>query len=243
MYNLFNTPTQNELRLHPSLRQILGWMNSLWKVSAEGSGVNGVGDKIETTSLEPLIYADGFRLREPNSEFLGLGPHIDAGGLARWGSPSYRTVYDEIFSGHPERFDPYDLDTRKEADQAYYGGKHPSTVLRSFQGWTALSRNAPREGSILLYPFVGPVISYVLLRPFFSPPKEADKMLEATAWQFNPESTWFPGTSKEMGQLLSPPSHPHLRLEECLLRVPALQAGDTIWWHSDVRFILLTSGV
>ena len=34
--------------------------------------------------------------------------------------------------------------------------------------------------------------------------------------------------------LLSPESHPHLRLEECMVSVPKVNPGDTVFWHCDV---------
>lgn len=228
MYNLFNTPVQNKIRSSPALLQLMRYMNSLWDFAP--------GDHDATP--DPLIYADGFRIRTPNSEFMGLGPHIDAGGLARWGEPLYRAVYSDIFSGNPDKFNCYDMQKRKEAKQAYYGGDHPSTVLRAFQGWTALSRNAPREGTIILLPFVAAVTAYVLLRPFFKPPNDPSKIMDTDAWAFEPDGSFFPGTQKELGQLLSPSSHPHLHLKECMLPIPALDPGDTVWWHSDVSFFV-----
>lgn len=44
----------------------------------------------------------------------------------------------------------------------------------------------------------------------------------------------FPGTFKRQSQRLRRTSHPHLRLQECMVHVPALQSGDTFWWHADV---------
>ena len=34
--------------------------------------------------------------------------------------------------------------------------------------------------------------------------------------------------------LLSPESHPHLRLGECMVSVPKVKPGDTVFWHCDV---------
>ena len=34
--------------------------------------------------------------------------------------------------------------------------------------------------------------------------------------------------------LLTPESHPHLRLEECMISVPKVNPGDTVFWHCDV---------
>ncbi|KAF5963193.1 hypothetical protein FBULB1_13566 [Fusarium bulbicola] len=203
-------------------------LNELWKYSAED------------TSPDPLVYLDGIRDRAPGQPFLGLGPHIDAGSLCRWADPTYRKVYDEIFSGRPEDHDAYDLEARRNADQELYKGLAHSTVLRTFQGWTALTPTAPREGTIMVYPDVKTVIAYLLLRPFFSPPKDPDQTMDAKKWTFDDSTGWFPGTMKPESQRLSRSSHPHLRLEECLIHMPEVQPGDTVWWHCDVCHAVVT---
>ena len=200
------------------------WINGLWHWNAEESDVE----------FEPLLYADGVRIRPAGQPFLGLGPHIDAGSLCRWADPQYRDVYRNIFSGRPEYHECIDLDARKSVNQALFEGDAHSTVLRVFQGWTALTPAAAHEGTIMLYPFVKTAIAYVLLRPFFHPPNDTAELMDASKWTFDPESAWFPGTFKQQSQRLSDSSHPHMRLKECLLHVPKLQAGDTIWWHTDV---------
>ncbi|KAJ5570235.1 uncharacterized protein N7459_009665 [Penicillium hispanicum] len=168
-------------------------------------------DESHETSPDPLSYAGSLRIRPPGAEFYGLGPHIDAGSLCRWTDPSYR----------------------KDANQAAFQGSAHSTVLRTFQGWTALTAAKPREGSLLLYPYVSVAVSYLLLRPFFTPPDGGDVM-DASQWSFSAENGWFPGTRQEDSQYLSRESHPHLRLEECLVYIPDMEPGDTIWWHCDM---------
>jgi hypothetical protein len=224
IYNLYNTPSQNAVRTHPSHLKLVRWINNLWHWSEESTDV----------SADPLVYADAVRMRPGGSPFLGLGPHIDAGSLCRWADPQYRQVYRAIFSGKPLEQDCFDLDTRKNADQVLFPGRAHSTVLRAFQGWTAFSRTSPRQGTILLYPNVRTAISYLLLRPFFRPPQDPSQIMDASQWEFDAESTWFPGTFKQESQRLSDSSHPHLRLKECLVHVPELQPGDTVWWHTDV---------
>ena len=219
---LYSTPTQNTARTPPNQLQLMRWINSLWHWTDP------------EVSADPLLYADAVRVRPGKSPFLGLGPHIDAGSLCRWGDKHYRRVYESIFSGNPEKHDCYDMDARKDADQMKFPGPGQSTVLRAFQGWTALTRTAPREGTIRLYPNVKWSIAYVLLRPFFKPPADESKIMDASAWTFDAEGPWFPGTDKQTSQYLSRPSHPHLRLEQCLLHVPTIEAGDTVWWHADV---------
>lgn len=219
---LYNSPTQNDIRTHPNHLKLQKVLNELWH------------DGSSETSSEPLIYLDAVRDRPPHQPFLGLGPHIDAGSLCRWAEPQYRKVYAQIFSGNPEAHDAWDLGVRKNADQNLFQGGAHSTVLRSFQGWTALTRTAPNEGTLLLVPNLRTTLAYMLLRPFFKPPHEEDDIMDASKWSLD-DSGAFPGTMKPDSQRLSRSSHPHLRLEECLIHVPQLSAGDTVWWHTDVR--------
>ncbi|KAF2832852.1 DUF1479-domain-containing protein [Ophiobolus disseminans] len=224
MLVLYNSPTQNAIRSHPNHINLQRILNELWHNY----------DASEGTSPKPLAYSDGLRDRAPGQPFLGLGPHIDAGSLCRWANPAYRKVYDNIFCGRPETHDPFDIGLRKDADQEMYKAMAHSTVLRTFQGWTALTPTAAREGTIMIYPNLKSVIAYMLLRPFFQPPKDrtADAM-DPMTWTLD-ETGWFPGTAKTQSQRLSRISHPHLRLEECLVHMPKVNPGDTVWWHCDV---------
>ncbi|KAF2805433.1 DUF1479-domain-containing protein [Mytilinidion resinicola] len=221
--NLYNSTPQNALRTHPQQIALMRWINNLWHWTPDPD-----------VSADPLLYVDGVRIRPPKSQFLGLGPHVDAGSLCRWADPDYRRAYGKVFGGLPEEHDCYDLDARKDANQMLYPGDGQSTVLRAFQGWTALTRTAPREGTIRLFPNVKWQIAYVLLRPFFSPPADSAKVMDAEAWTFGGDGNWFPGTFKNDSQYLSSGSHPHLRLKETLLHAPAMEAGDTVWWHADM---------
>ncbi|PVH77665.1 DUF1479-domain-containing protein [Cadophora sp. DSE1049] len=221
MLLLYNSPTQISIRTHPNHLRLQRKMNELWH------------DESGETSPEPLLYSDGVRDRPPKQAFLGLGPHIDAGSLCRWADPTYRKSYSNIFSGQPRSHDAFELNIRKSADQYLFPGIAHSTVFRSFQGWTALTRAAAGEGAIMLYPNVSTAIAYVLLRPFFTPPSEEDHIMDATKWILDADSSFFPGTFKPQSQLLSRTSHPHLRLESCLVHIPTLKPGDTVWWHAD----------
>ncbi|KAF3921887.1 hypothetical protein ABW20_dc0100140 [Dactylellina cionopaga] len=222
MYEIYDSPVQNKIRSDANHLKLQRLLNGLWH------------DKSGETSPDPLIYFDGVRDRPPKQVFLGLGPHIDAGSLSRWASPTYRKVYDSIFSGHPESHDAWDLELRKDAVQDLFKAPSHSSVFRAFQGWTALTQSKAREGSILLYPNVKATVSYLLLRPFFSPPKDKADIMDASKWTFDESGCFFPGTEKDLSQCLSRSSHPHLRLEECMVHAPEIQPGDTVWWHSDL---------
>ncbi|KAH8657776.1 hypothetical protein BX600DRAFT_59064 [Xylariales sp. PMI_506] len=222
MLNLYNSPTQVAVRTHPNQIMLQRLLNSLYH------------DETGESSAEPLSYTDATRIRPPHQEFLGLGPHIDAGSLCRWADPQYRKVYDRIFAGSPELHDAYDLGVRKDADQSLFPAKAHSAVFRSFQGWTALTPASPSRGTLMLYPEVKTVSAYLVLRPFFSPPEDPEDIMDASKWTFDATSTHFPGTMKDQSQRLSPTSHPHLRLKECVSYIPPMKPGDTVWWHTDM---------
>ena len=121
---------------------------------------------------EPILYPDALRFREPGQEFLGLGPRIDGGSLCRWADRNYRLTYDKIFSGCPEDFDPFEISHRKDANPAMFPSGVHSSILRTFQGWTALTAAGPGEGGLMLLPDIKTVTTYMVLRPFFMPPED-----------------------------------------------------------------------
>jgi hypothetical protein len=221
--NLYFSPTQMAARSHPNQLKLCEELNSWWHDSAGGD-----------YSPEQLSYADGVRIRPPGIAFRGLGPHIDAGSLARWADPTYQSVYSAVFSGKPEELDNYEMSVRQNADQAVFEGGPHSRIFRSFQGWTALTGAGPGEGSLMLYPNVKLSVAYLMLRPFFKAPASEADIMDASKWTFDIDSPWFPGTFRDDSQLLSPTSHPHLRLKECMVAIPRMNPGDTVWWHADM---------
>jgi hypothetical protein len=220
--NLYFSPTQISLRSHPNQLATARALNSWWH------------DSTGTSSPDPLSYADAVRIRPPKKPLAALGPHIDAGSLSRWADPTYRCCYDAVWSGHPEDLDLYDLTKRQYAKQAAFFGSAHSRVLRAFQGWTALTSAGPGEGSLMLYPSIKYATAYVLLRPFFSPPTGDGDIMDYKSWAFDATTPWFPGTWRDRSQYLSPTSHPHLRLRECMISIPRMNPGDCIFWHCDM---------
>ncbi|KAE9369071.1 DUF1479-domain-containing protein [Stipitochalara longipes BDJ] len=219
--DIFHSPSQQAARSHPNVLKMTRELNAFWH---DESGV---------TSPEQLSYADGVRIRTPTIS-VNICPHIDAGSLARWADPSYRSVYSSIWSGEPEKHDPYNLTLRKEANPKLFPGPAHSSILRTFQGWLALTEAGPGDGSLMVYPNVKAVLAYMLLRPFFAPPENEKDLMNAKKWTMDLESDWFPGTFSDDSQLLSSESHPHLRLEECLVSIPKMYPGDTVFWHTDL---------
>jgi hypothetical protein len=90
----------------------------------------------------------------------------------------------------------------------------------------------------MVYPNVKIFLAYMLLRPFFEPPENEADLMDAEKWKLNMDGNWFPGTFSDDSQLLSSESHPHLRLEECLVSIPEMYPGDTVWWPTDVSPLL-----
>ena len=59
-----------------------------------------------------------------------------------------------------------------------------STVLRTFQGWLALSSTAPGEGTLKLFPDVVLSNSYLILKPFFRLKDESCDPLARESYEF-----------------------------------------------------------
>ncbi|EPE04115.1 hypothetical protein F503_04630 [Ophiostoma piceae UAMH 11346] len=221
---LYWSRAQIESRTHPRAMSLHESLNKLW---------HDEEDK-EKTFAAPLSYADAARIRPPGTPFTSLGPHIDAGSLCRWADPTYRKVYDAIWSGNPEKYDPLDLTVRKKANTSLFPGSAHSSVLRLWQGWTALTKAGAHEGSLMLYPDIRTAIAYVLLRPFFQPPADKADIMDAEKWIFDVEDPWFPGVWREKSQELRPDAFPHLQMHNGLVNIPTMYPGDTIWWHCDM---------
>ncbi|PVH72108.1 duf1479 domain-containing protein [Cadophora sp. DSE1049] len=232
IYHLYSSPVQLKIKTNPRHLQLQRLLNSIWTDSSCSA-------EEQAAQNEPVLYPDGLRIRQPGQEFLGLGPHIDGGSLSRWADPEYRKTYHEIFSGHPERYEPYDTAHRKNANPAMFPGGAQCSVMRAFQGWTALTPSRPGGGGLMLVPDIKTVTAYMMLRPFFKMP-DGD-WTKPEEWEIDEETEWFPGTFRWDSQLLSPASHPHLCLEKTLMSVPAMEPGDTIWWHADICHAVETS--
>ena len=158
-------------------------------------------------------YADRVRRRQPGDKTLGLSPHMDAGTVERWIDPGYQKVYENIFAGDWRGYDPFDATHRLETHEI------PSpavcSMFRTYQGWTALTRQGPKDGTLRLIP-IAEGIAYVLLRALQDDVDEADLCGAA------------PG--RALG--VSPEWHPDLIAG--LVSIPEVMPGDTVFWHTDI---------
>jgi hypothetical protein len=88
-------------------------------------------------------------------------------------------------------------------------------MFRTYQGWTALTRQGPRDGTLQLIP-IADGISYVLLRAL------QDDVAEDDLCGARP------------GRALGVSPEWHEELLAGLVSIPEVQPGDTVWWHTDI---------
>lgn len=193
----------------------------------------------------PIAYADRLRIRLPGDSKFALGPHMDGGSVERWEPDGYGRgrVYDAIFQGRWEDYDPWDSTGRPRVVSDMYQGVGACSMFRMFQGWLSMSETGPGEGTLLVNPLLAHSTAYTLLRPFFtskSPPTDPGAaafepgFLDARNWELEREpSAWLHGASPGHGQELRAALHPHLELARSMVHVPKVRPGDYVVWHCD----------
>jgi len=103
-----------------------------------------------------------------------------------------------------------------------------------------MSEIAPTQGTLCVFPDVLLSNAYIILRPFFTPtvPSNSKDIYDASNWKFDISTPDFPGITPWGGGYIgpgpTPELHPHLRLDECMVSVPKVKPGDTVFWHCDV---------
>lgn len=198
------------------------------------------------STQQPLTYADRLRIRQPGDAGFALGPHVDGGSVERWEEGGYGKghVYDKVFEGKWEEFDPWELSTRLDATQDLYNGAGACSMFRMFQGWLSMSHTGPREGTLLANPLLSLSTAYYLLRPFFAPknlPAQATGSVEYSSQFLDPENwVWADQDSPDIQgawpghcQELNHKGHPHLDLPNTMVHVPRIAPGDYVAWHCD----------
>ena len=203
----------------------------------------------EISPAHPIAYADRLRIRQPGDSGFALGPHVDGGSVERWEQDGYGKghVYDKIFQGKWEEYDPWESSTRIDAVSDLYSGAGACSMLRMFQGWLSMSTTAPNEGTLLVNPLFSLSTAYFLLRPFFTPVQASaaisevsgdysSEFLDSKNWVFEEElSSVLQGASLGHSQELNNILHPHLRLQHTMVHVPKIDPGDYVAWHCDSK--------
>lgn len=237
VYELYWSPSQILARAHPNLLRTQAFLMSHWHTK----------DKTALISTShPTSYADRLRMRQPGDAGFALGPHIDGGSCERWEDDGYGRghVYDSIFQGNWEAYDPWESSSRLPVVSDLYNGAGACSMFRMFQGWLSMSETAPGEGTLMVNPLFGKATAYFLLRPFFRPKKGRDdawgsKFLEDGNWTLEEELTpVLQGAVPSNCQELNDAMHPHLALGETMVHVPRIRPGDYVAWHCDSKFSL-----
>jgi hypothetical protein len=205
IYGIYWSGPQVEARQSSELTQTRVFLNRLWKWESEG--------RIHFDPDRVPVYADRLRRRPPGSESLGLSAHCDGGSVERWLDDNFRRVYRHVFSGEWRQYDAFDAAWRPQAREI----RSPTvcSMFRTFQGWTALTPQGPGDGTLQLVPIANAMV-YVLLRALQDDVAD-DDLCGAMA-----------------GRALSIDARWHAPLHEALSSIPLMQAGDTVFWHSDV---------
>ena len=205
IYSLYWSLPQMQARQHADMAAVRAWLNRLWTFEKHG-----------TRYFDPdrqFNYADRIRRREPGDSTLGLSPHSDGGSVERWCEPTFRHVYREVFDGDPLAFDPFDAEGRTATREI------PSpavcSAFRTFQGWTALTRQGPGDGTLKLVP-IAKTTPWMLLRALQPDVPDGDLC------------------GAQPGRALGASPQWHAPLLAGLVSIPQVEPGDTVWWHSDV---------
>jgi len=201
IFNVYWSKPQVRARQDPKLAEARAFLNRLWHHA-------GVFDPDRDCT-----YADRLRRRQPGDETLGLSPHMDAGTVERWIDPGYQRVYAPVFAGNWRAYDPFDGTHRLSTEEI------PSpavcSMFRTYQGWTALTRQGPRDGTLRLIP-IAEGISYVLLRALQDDVAEDDLCGAAPGRALAVSAEWHPD------------------LIDGLVSIPEVQPGDSVFWHTDI---------
>ena len=205
IFGIYWSKPQVAARQAVPLAETRAFLNRLWRYES--------GSKRHFDPDRECTYADRLRRREPGDASLGLSPHMDAGSVERWLDPAYAEVYREVFAGNWRAYDPFDGAFRTETEEI------PSpavcSAFRTFQGWTALTRQGPGDGTLQLLPIARAIV-YLLLRPLAKDVPE-DELCGA-----------------KPGRALSLIEQWHALLKPAITPIPLVEPGDTVWWHSDI---------
>ena len=205
IFPIYWSQPQMQAREDANMVAVRGFLNSFWKHESEG--------KVWFDPSRDTAYPDRVRRREPGTSSGGLSAHTDSGSIERWLLPAYQNVFRHVFNGNPSAYDPWDGAHRTEVHE--FESTVMCSAFRTFQGWTALSDMAPTEGVLHVVP-IPSAMAYLLLRALQDDVAD-DDLCGAVNGQALPISErWHPA------------------LMPALTPIPAVEPGDTVWWHGDM---------
>ncbi|KAL4889772.1 hypothetical protein BDV59DRAFT_210063 [Aspergillus ambiguus] len=234
VYELYWSKPQMRARTHPNVLDAQRFLMGFWHSDNPDAMIS---------PSHPLIYADRLRIRQPGDAGFALGPHVDGGGCERWEDNGYGrgNVYDSIWEGNWEEYDPWEASCRVPVKADLYNGAGACSMFRMFQAWLSMSHTGPREGTLLVNPLLSMATAYILLRPFFEPiysPSSTcsriamDTFLHPSNWRLEENQTSkLEGATQGFAQELTTTLHPHLALDRTMVHVPNIAPGDYVAWH------------
>jgi hypothetical protein len=205
IFPIYWSKPQMQARQDDAMTAVRGFLNSFWKHESEG--------RVWFDPTRDTAYPDRVRRRAPGTNSGGLSPHTDSGSIERWLLPAYQQVFRHVFAGDPAAYDPWDGAYRTEVHE--YSSTVMCSAFRTFQGWTALSDMAPTEGVLHVVP-IPSAMSYLLLRALQDDVADDDLCGAANGQALPISERWHP--------VLMP----------ALTPIPAVEPGDTVWWHGDM---------
>ena len=238
VYELYWSPSQVRARAHPNLLQTQCFLMNLWHSKDPSAMIS---------NSHPTVYADRLRIRGPGDTGFALGPHVDGGSVERWEEGGYGRgqVYERIWQGKWEEYDPWESSCRLPVVSDLYNGAGACSMFRMFQGWLSMSTTGPGEGTLLVNPLLGRSTAYYLMRPFFSPrdttmSPDSARYLHPDNWKLDTSVTernsMLHGATMSQAQELKEALHPHLELSKTMIHVPEVRPGDYVVWHCDSTF-------
>ena len=203
IFGLYWSKPQMAARQAPEMAKTKRFLNHLWQQ----------GDIPEFDPDHDYCYADRLRRREPGDKSLGLSPHMDAGSYERWVDPAFQKIYQDVFNGNWQNYNPWLASYRTQTVE--YPSPAVCSMFRTFQGWTSLTPQGPKDGTLQLIPIANS-ITYILLRAL-----QDDVAIDDLC-------------GAEPGRALRADHHWHPELMKGLISIPLVNPGDTVWWHPDI---------
>jgi hypothetical protein len=153
-------------------------------------------------------YPDRIRRREPGAVAKGLSSHADSPSVGGWRLAENQRVFAPLLTRGLAAYDAFDAAHRTGA-----GAESPvgCTVFRTFQGWTALSEMHPDDGVLHVVPIPW-AVGY--------------RLVHGIAGELGLSGDEpVPAPRRDAGDQL---------LEQAMVPIPAVEPGDTVWWHGDL---------
>jgi hypothetical protein len=204
IYGIYWSKPQVLARESESLTNTRVFLNNLWKSESEG--------RHHFDPDQVPVYADRIRRRPAGATSLGLSPHVDGGSVERWLEENFQQVYRHVYSGEWQKYDPWDAAYRVDVQEI--DSPAACSMFRTFQGWTALTRQGKGDGTLQLIPIANSLM-YVMLRALQDDVADDDLC------------------GAKPGRTLSVSPEWHAPLMEAVTSIPLMEPGDTVFWHSD----------